>query len=121
MMLGQRDRRGGSDRDAFIRRAEQQIEIDAGIDQRLSIKTAQQRQIAPGIKQTGVKEVRALTPGFQRELTKFKHLFVKGEFNKLALIRFHGFAPQIAYCRHKKGDSSVALKISLLTPPSATR
>jgi hypothetical protein len=34
------------------------------IHQRLGIKTAQQSQIAPGVKQAGVKEIGALTPGF---------------------------------------------------------
>lgn len=89
VMFGQRDGGGGGDRNAFIRRAEQQIEVNAGIYQRFSIKTPQQRKVAPGIEQAGVEEIWAGTAGFQGELAEFQYLLVKRKLDKLALVGFH--------------------------------
>ena len=106
MVFRQRHRRSGSNRYAFIGRAKQQVEIDAGVHQGFGVEAPQQRKITPGIKQAGIEEVRAGAAGLQGELAEFQYLLVKRELDKLALIGFH-------YCF---SSSESAWVLSLLPP-----
>ena len=90
MMVGQRHGCGGGDGNTLVGRAEQQVEGDAGIHQGIGIKAAQFGQIAAGVKEAGVEEIRALAARLQRELTKTQHLAFNGKINKGLLIGFHG-------------------------------
>ncbi|ORM87113.1 hypothetical protein HA44_01935 [Mixta gaviniae] len=77
VMVGERDGGRGGDRNAFIGRAEQQIEVNAGINQRLRVKAAQQRQIASGVEQARIKEIGLLRPDFRVNSPNFSTCLFK--------------------------------------------
>src|SRR5690606_15191507 len=89
VMFGQRDRRGRRQRNAFIGRAEDHIELDATVDNGRRIETSQLGQGRAAVEQTGIEEIGAGAPGFQSELTKAQNPALDGEADELALIRLH--------------------------------
>ena len=90
MPLGQGDGGSGDQGDAFVGRTEQQIELDARLDDSLGIETPQSGQGAAAVEQAGVKKVRADATGFKSKLTESQYTPVDGKIEKVALIVPHG-------------------------------
>ena len=78
--------------DALVRRAEQHVELQAGVFDGLHIERAQLRYAGAVVKQPAVKEIRTAATGLERELAELQHLVANGEINKCGLMVFHGWS-----------------------------
>ena len=90
MVIGQRDAGGCGERDALVGRAEQYIESDIAVDDRLRVAAAQSCEVLAGVEQTGIEEIRADAAGFQGEIAEAQHPGVDGELDEIRLVVFHG-------------------------------
>src|SRR5690606_25256937 len=82
MGIGERDRGGGDERDAFVRRTEQHIELDARLLNCIGIVATELRERASGVEQACVEEVGAETPGLELELAEAEHAKIEAEVDE---------------------------------------
>ncbi len=69
--------------------SENQIELNAGIDNRARVMTPKRGQSGARIEASGIEEVRAGATGLECELAETKHATIQGEFQKFTLVRLH--------------------------------
>ncbi len=97
MLLGQGNGRRRGQRNAFVGRPEDDVEIDATVGNRRSVELSKLSQGLTAIEQTGIEEVGAGSPGLERELTEAQYPTLDGKTDELALVRLHvGKAPKTA-------------------------
>ena len=86
---GQRDRRGGRERDALVGRPEEHVEGEPGAHDGRGIAAAEHVRRLPVAEQPGVEEVRALAPGLQREFAEPQCLASQGQVDESELVLLH--------------------------------
>ena len=64
--------------------------VDAGVDDGLRVIAPQAGCRIAGVEQTGIEEIGADAPGFQRELAEAQDLLLQGKTQEFALILLHG-------------------------------
>ena len=89
VMLSQRDGCRRRQRNTFVGRPEDHIEIDAAVGNSCGVEAAQLCQRRATVEQSGIEEVGAGAPGLQGELTEAQNPALDGEANELALVRLH--------------------------------
>jgi hypothetical protein len=70
---GQLDGHGRTERNAFVRRTKNHVELDTTVDQCFCIELGQLAQLGAVVKQACIEKVRAHAAGFGFELAKAQH------------------------------------------------
>jgi hypothetical protein len=70
VLFGKGNRRRGGERDAFVGRAKQHVERDAGVGQGRGIGAAEPGQCRTGIERSGIEKIRADPSRLERELAE---------------------------------------------------
>jgi hypothetical protein len=78
----QRHRGGRGERNALVGRAEQHVELDAGIEQRLRIEVGEPAQGRAVMEQPGVEEIRGGAAGLGDEFAKAQDAGIDRECNE---------------------------------------
>ena len=114
VLVRQADGSGGDQGDTFVCRTIEHVEVNAGVQNRLGIVTAQSLQGFARIEQPRIEEVWAHATGFQHEFTETKHAGADCEVQELDLILFHGVSmpgfPLTAVSLAGSGDGGQGLR-----------
>ena len=89
VLLGERDGRRRRERNALVGRAEEHVELDAGLDDRLRVAGAERASAPPSLKSPALKKYGTGPAGLQRELAEAQHLLREDHLDELFLVRSH--------------------------------
>ena len=94
VLVSQRNSGGRCQRDSFIGRSKQDIELYSGIDDGLGIKSPQTCQVPTGIEQARIKEIRAYAARLEGELAETQYTCFDRKLQKVFLVLLHNISPE---------------------------
>jgi hypothetical protein len=89
VVLGQRHRGGGGERNSLVGRAEQHVELKARARERGGVALAEHGDGFAVIEQPRIEEVRALATGLQLEIAEAQRAARQGEVDEGSLVLLH--------------------------------